>query len=177
MRYSINLFLFWNSWVSLILNMDETMLSAKRRLKVLAQKVYFPLIPEQIKLPHLTGCVTISAIGHVFDPLIILPRKKTLRTLHLLNGSSYFASSATGWMTSDIFTYYCLLLVCQVSHYRLTLPDHLRSERILLLVDGHPSRNNFKAALILYLFGIELVLIPPHTSHLLQQFDVSLASY
>ena len=31
---------------------------------------------------------------------------------------------------------------------------------------------NFTAALILYLFNIDLVLIPPHTSHILQAFDV-----
>lgn len=43
-------------------------------------------------------------------------------------------------------------------------------------MDGHPSRNNFIAALILYLFEVDLVLLPPHTSHLLQAFDVAVAA-
>lgn len=43
-------------------------------------------------------------------------------------------------------------------------------------MDGHPSRNNFLAALILYLFDADLVLLPPHTSHLLQPFDVAVAA-
>lgn len=81
----------------LILNMDETMLTAKKRMKVLARKGTLPLIPEAIKVPHLTGCVTFSASGYVFDPLIILPNKKTLRTLNEYAGLVFFASSAAGW--------------------------------------------------------------------------------
>ena len=160
----------------LILNMDETMLTAKKRLKVLAQKGQLPLIPEAVKVPHLTGCITFSATGYVFDPLVILPDKKTLRTLDDFAGILFFASSSAGWMTSKIFTYYSLLLVCQLSNYRLTLPEKIRNDRILLLLDGHPSRFTFNALLILYLFDVDVVLIPPHTSHILQAFDVSVAS-
>ena len=53
--------------------MDESMLTARKRLKVLANKSQLPLVLEQIKLPHMTGCVTVSASGYVFKPLIILP--------------------------------------------------------------------------------------------------------
>ena len=160
----------------LILNVDETMLTAKRRLKVLARNGKLPLIPDAVKVPHLTGCVTFSASGFVFDPLIILPNKKTLRTLQEYTGLAYFSSSTAWWMTSQIFIYYSILLICQLSCYRLTLPENLRNERILLLSDGHPSRFNFTSALIFYLFNVDLVLIPPHTSHLLQAFDVAVAS-
>ena len=161
---------------SLIINMDETMLSAKRRFKVLVKKGLLPLIPEAMKLPHFTGCVCFSASGKVFKPLIILPNKKTFRTFDEFKDFAYFGSTMAGWMTLNTFTYFTILLVCQLSHYRLTLPDDLKDESILLLVDGHPSRFNFTAALILYLFNIDLVLIPPHTSHILQAFDVGLAS-
>lgn len=68
------------------------------------------------------------------------------------------------------------MLVCKLSYYRLSLPDEIRNDRILLLVDGHPSRYNYEAALILYLFDIDLVLIAPHTSHLLQAFDVAISA-
>ena len=43
-------------------------------------------------------------------------------------------------------------------------------------VDGHPRRYNYEVALILYLFDIDLVLIPPHTSHLLQDFDMVISA-
>lgn len=161
----------------LILNMDETMLTAKRRLKVLSRKGIIPLIPEAVKVPHLTGCVTFTASGFVFDPLIILPDKKTLRTLESYDQIAYFASSLAGWNTSNIFTYYCILLVCQLSQYRMTLQPKIREDPILFISDGHPSRYSFKALLILYLFNIQFLLIPPHTSHLLQPFDVAVASH
>ena len=57
----------FNRHPSLILNMDETMLSAKRHLKVLMKKGILPIIREAVKLPHFTGCITFSASGHVFE--------------------------------------------------------------------------------------------------------------
>lgn len=152
------------------------MLSARKRLKVLGRKGILPLIPENIKLPHLTGCVTISASGHLFEPLIILPNKKTMRYLGKFTNHVYLASSSAGRMTKNLFSYYCLLLVCELSYYLQSLPDEIRNDRILLLVDGHPSRYNYEVALILYLFDIDLVLIPPHTSHLLQDFDMVISA-
>lgn len=156
--------------------MDETMLTAKKRLNVLAKKVRLPLVPEQVKLPHMTGCVIISASYHVFDPLIILPNKKTLRTLTNYTSQAYFCSSSAGWMTRELFTYYSLLLVCQISYYRLMLPKDIRDKRFLLMVEGHKSRMNFRAASIFYLFNIDFLLIPPHTSHLIQVFVVAIGS-
>ena len=58
----------------------------------------------------------------------------------------------------------------------MTLQPKIREDPILFISDGHPSRYSFKALLILYLFNIQLLLIPPHTSHLLQPFDVVVAS-
>lgn len=160
----------------LILNMDETMLTAKRRLKVLARKGRLPLIPEAVKVPHLTGCVTFTASGVFFDPLIILPNKKTLRKLEQYSGLCYFAGTMAGWETKNTFIYYCIILITQLSIYRQNLPKEIQNDRIVLIVDGHPSRFSFQACLILYLFDVDLVLLPPHTSHLLQAFDVSVAA-
>lgn len=35
--------------------MDETMLTARKRLKVLAKKGAFHIVPVQVKLHHMTG--------------------------------------------------------------------------------------------------------------------------
>ena len=121
--------------------MDETMLTARKRLKVLAKKGQLPLVPEQIKLPHMTGCITVSASGYVFKPLIILPNKKTLRTLDNFLNDAHFASSSAGWIIHDIFTYYCLLLICELSCYRLTLPKDIRNERLIHYT--YPRRRPF----------------------------------
>lgn len=60
----------------LIINMDETMLSAKCRLKVLTLERKFPLVLEDVKVPHLTGCVAFTASEFVFDPMIVLTEEK-----------------------------------------------------------------------------------------------------
>ena len=75
----------------LILNKDETMLSVWKRLKVLALKGKLPLVTETIKLPHFTGCITFSARVHIFSPLVILPAKKTLRTLEEFTDETFFS--------------------------------------------------------------------------------------
>lgn len=76
----------------------------------------------------------------------------------------------------QLFSYFAFLLVCQLSNYRLILPEKIRNNLILHLWDSHPSRFTFKAMLILHFFDVDVVLIPPHTSHLLQGLDVSVAS-
>lgn len=156
--------------------MDETMLTARRRLKVLAKKGALHLVPKQVKLPHMTECITITASGHVFKPLVILPNKKNTQNIRAVYRQCIFLSFLSEWMTHNLFTYYSLLLICQLSYYRLTLLRNLQNERFLLLVDGHSSRINFKAALIFYIFYVDLVLISPHTCHPLQMLDVAVAS-
>jgi hypothetical protein len=45
-----------------------------------------------------------------------------------------------------------------------------------LIVDGHRSRENFDAVFILQLFNVELLILPPHHSHILQPFDLTIGS-
>lgn len=56
--------------------MDETSLSPKKRLKAISKNHQLPLLVEQPKIQHITGCVTVSASGHYFTPVIIVPNKK-----------------------------------------------------------------------------------------------------
>ena len=160
----------------LILNMDETIISSRKRLKVLAKKFQLPLTSYETKLPHLTGVITISATGKFFDPIVIVPNLKRLSSISQMFSNVYFCSSFSGWMTKNLFLYYCLNIISQISIYRLQLPKNLRDELILLIVDGHPSRSTFLACYILHLFNIDLLLLPPHTSHIMQPFDISMAA-
>ena len=160
----------------LIFNMDETMASAKKKFKVLVTKNHRPLTVSPQKLPHITACVTIGATGYVMKPLYILPKKKTLKGLEIFNGIAYFASSSSGWMNKNLFTYWGLLFIAEMSIYRLGLPPDLREQRILLLLDGHKSRNNYFIARVFDSFNIDVLIFPGHTSHLLQAFDVAIAS-
>lgn len=159
---------------SLILNMDETMLSARKKFKVICGDNHLPLTPTKGAYPHLTGVVTISAWGKCFDPMIILPNKKTARGLE--DFDCFLTSSSSGWMTKRLFLIYCINLISQIQIYRLTLPPDLKDEPFLLIVDGHVSRASFYANFLLLIFNIDLLLLPPHSSHIMQPFDVSISA-
>ena len=91
-------------------------------------------------------------------------------------GYAHFGSSQSGWMNKRIFVHWALCFLSDILHYKIKLPAHLRKQRILLILDGHKSRANFFVAKLFDLFGIDILILPGHTSHLLQPFDVSLAS-
>ena len=160
----------------LIFNMDETMVSSRKRFKVLCTKGHVPLSTADQIFPHITACVTVSAGGKVLKPLFILPNKKTLGELEQFEGLAYFASSNSGWINRDLFTYWGLTFLSEISDYRKNLPSHLRDKRMLLLLDGHKSRVNYFIAKLFDIHGIDILVFPGHTSHVLQPFDVGIAS-
>ena len=160
----------------LIFNMDETGIQSKKKFKVLCGEGRIPLSCSQMRIPHLTACVTISAAGCALKPLIILPNKKKIDDLIDFCPNTAFATSASGWMTKSLFTFWVILFVAEVQIYRLSLPPQLRDRPILLIVDGHASRMNFDAAYILHIFNIDCLVLPGHCSHVLQPFDVNMAS-
>ena len=80
----------------------------------------------------------------------------------------HFSTSNSGW-TSDSHDYEWLTTVFEPN----TRPeDH--TQRRLLIMDGHSSHMtaNFIAFCMEYL--IDLLILPPHISHLLQLLDVSI---
>ena len=160
----------------LIFNMDETMVSSNRKFKVVVTKGRSALTESPHICPHITACITVGAAGYVMKPLYIIPNKKTIKGLDAFNGTAYFASTKSGWMNKEIFTYWGLLFLSEISLYRLSLPPDLRDQRILLLLDGHKSRNNSFIAMVFDIFKIDILIFPGHTSHILQAFDVSIAS-
>ena len=63
-----------------------------------------------------------------------------------------------------------------MSTYRLELPVELRDKTIYLLVDNHRSRCNFTAVKFLATHNIKLITFPGHCIHVMQPFDVGIAS-
>ena len=153
------------------------MVDAKRKFKVLCPKGRSPLKESSPKYPHITACITIGAAGDIIKPMLILPNnKKKLKDMDQFEGKAYFASSESGWMNKSLFMYWAMIFVAEMSKYRLFLPQQLRNQRILLILDGHKSRANYFVANLLDSYGIDVLILPGHTSHLLQPFDVSIAS-
>jgi hypothetical protein len=160
----------------LVFNMDETQLSAQKHLRVLTTAGHLPLKKSQGKLPHLTGLVTISAGGACFRPIVILPDLLTLKTLTKFEHLTSFATSGTGWITADLFLMFALDFCAQLTQYRLTLPQPIANDRVLLILDGHGTRANLIGLMIFHAFNVDVLILPGHTTHVLQAFDVCVAS-
>jgi hypothetical protein len=87
-----------------------------------------------------------------------------------------FASSSSGWITGDLFAMFAIDFCAQLSVYRLTLPPEMVHDSILLILDGHPTRGNLLALLIFSLFNVDVLILPGHTTHVLQALDVVINS-
>ena len=158
-----------------IANMDETMLYSKRRYKVLTAGRNRPVRAEKSQLPHLTGVCTIFADGTTMKPMVILPQKKTLDA-ELEDLDAFFVRSESGWMNKYLFMVYCIMFICKVQEKRSQMNVFDAQVPFLLIVDGHPSRLSFLAVRLLSAFNIELLVLPGHTSHILQPLDVGIFS-
>lgn len=55
------------------------------------------------------------------------------------------------------------------------LPPEIRRKRALLIIDGAPAHSCPWALELLKAFGVIVLTLPAHSSHLLQMFDVVLA--
>lgn len=161
----------------LILNMDETGIATDRKFKVVVPVGLYPVVPHERQEIHLTGVVTFSACGHVFRPMIILPRIQRLPAeLECFSNDAHFYATNSGWMTKESFEVFCVNLAHEVYFWKLQLPQELRMKRVLLTIDGHASRKTARGILYLQRFGIDTLIFPGHSTHILQPFDVVLAS-
>jgi hypothetical protein len=77
-------------------------------------------------------------------------------------------------MTKDIWLYFALVFFAQMSRYRLSVSKDLRDQDMLLVADGHKTCISVLAAAIEILKGIDVLVLPPHSSHLIQVFDVGI---
>ena len=161
----------------MIVNMDESGISTNRRFKVVIPDGYFPVTPECRREIHITGICTFSATGKLFRPGIILPAMRSLPTeLMGFTGDCDIYTSKAGWMTKSVFELWSMNFAHEVHQWRNELPLHLRDKRVLLIVDGHSSRKTAKGILYLQRFGIDVLTLPGHCTHIIQPYDVGIAA-
>ena len=164
----------------LIFGADECMIDGHKSLKVLTKhetKEGLNKLAESF--PHITAMFAHSASGVSLPPYIILANMK--RASHeiqdILRGkSSWIVSTKSGWQTKQSFFVWCIFFTHWLTMYRISLPVTLMNNPALLIVDGHTSRQCPIAIELLKIHNVNLLVLPSHTSHITQMFDVILAS-
>ena len=153
-------------------NMDESGFAigasqSSRALVNLREKSSWKVI--QGKQEWVTAIECVNAAGAVLPPLLIFKAKYTNSAWIPINAPLdwRFSTSNSGW-TSDAHGFEWLTTIFEPN----TRPED-PSQRRLLIMDGHSSHMtaNFIAYCMKHL--IDLLILPPHTSHLLQPLDVS----
>ena len=165
----------------LIFGADETDVKPTFRMKVVTNKKQQGHVAEE-SINHLTAMCCHSAAGAALPPFFILQDLKNLpRELNEphLSGpdQAWYCSTKKGWMTEGSLYSWFVMFVSWISQYRVrVLPPNLELSEILLIMDGHTSRNCPWIIPLCAFHNIAVMILPAHTTHLLQAFDVVLAS-
>ena len=153
-----------------IYNFDETMLdfSAPKPKVVVPSSAKYGVIEAKELDFHITLGLCISADGKHVCPLLILPLKNFPQDLNEYAGCYCWSGQTSGWMTKEIFEQYIDRVF--VPHVQSKRKEN---ERVLLVLDGHSSRSNDKLMERLKAHRIDVLVLPAHSSHILQPLDLT----
>lgn len=111
-----------------------------------------------------TTVCCMSAGGTFVPPMLIFPRKNMSQSL--LNGApvgTIGCASPNGWIDAEIFLKW---LHHFISHVKPSPTD-----KHLLVLDGHCSHKTMQVIDLARENGIDILVLPPHTTHRLQPLD------
>ncbi|XP_056647226.1 tigger transposable element-derived protein 1-like [Diorhabda sublineata] len=115
-----------------------------------------------------TAEICFNAVGFYIPPLVIFPRIRKCPALeHGLPPESIVEYHPSGWMQSEIFS------DVWFNHFlKYTKPSE--TESVLLILDGHATHTkNLTLVEKARANYVNIIVIPPHTSHRLQPLDVT----
>eukprot|EP01098_Paradermamoeba_levis_P010449 TRINITY_DN438_c0_g1_i2.p1 TRINITY_DN438_c0_g1~~TRINITY_DN438_c0_g1_i2.p1 ORF type:complete len:310 (+),score=62.06 TRINITY_DN438_c0_g1_i2:651-1580(+) len=160
---------------SLIYNFDETFLfPGKRKVKVMVPSwVNRPALHSELeKGQHITLGVTICGDGSFPVPLLIFPLQYLPALPSPLPFHFYATGSTSGWINSEILCLWAEKILAEdLQEKRKRLGDP--SAPALLVIDQHTTRQDEHFLGLLSQQHVQILPLPPHTSHILQPLDLS----
>ena len=167
----------------LIFGADETDMKPGNRFKAVSTKTHQGFTHNEESTKHITAMCCHSAGGMAVPPLILLTGlanlPQELKSIDICSPDvAWFASSSRGYMNEQTYYIWAVLFTTWLSGYRaMFLPDNIKRSNILLLVDGAMVHKCPEALNLFVLHNVSVLVLPAHTTHLLQAFDVLLASF
>ncbi|KAK8797155.1 hypothetical protein WA158_004365 [Blastocystis sp. Blastoise] len=157
----------------LIFNMDESWLhynKDKSSIKVITPPNSKILRLSSEKEEHMTVICCVSKAGF-FVPLEMLVPFKSISISDVLSkdlGSLIIKESAKGWMNKNEFKNWIDNVFLPYVNYNRRFS---KTERALLIVDGHTSRFDSTSLMELRKNNIDCILLPPNSTSILQPLD------
>ncbi|CAG4974306.1 unnamed protein product [Parnassius apollo] len=149
-----------------VYNVDETgMPLSNRPPNIIAQKGAKDVVSMTSveRGENVTVLACMNAAGQYIPPFVLFKgvRKRDDFLLGMPPGTEV-AMTENGWVTEEAFK----LWLQHFNRYRTP-------GKVVLILDAHASHTSYSVVDLCDSFEIELVLLPPHTSHALQPLDVS----
>lgn len=172
-----NMGIFRSTSPELLWNMDETMISESRgKYKVFGATEQLHVYKGSgVQMnEHLTMVSCVSAAGMAMTPLICLKNDSIPSTLssNSYPFQSFFKKTASGWINKDAFREWIQeIFFPELSEVRKQ--KQMLTETSVLLLDGHHSHTQVALELKedLKKNNVIVLVLPPHTSHVLQPLD------
>ena len=126
---------------------------------------------------HFTLMAVCNAAGDSVQPFIIIPNPATLpKEVTYFVSDSCIASSTSGWMTTKLFSSWCLHFLYFIAIYRPTLPMNEQNLPSFPFLDVLKSCLKTSAIELLYSQNVRVIIFPSHSSHCTQPFDVGITA-
>jgi len=161
---------------SLLFNADETDISRKcggfQKVCVPQKKQKAAVVGKDLNQNHMSLFLIVSAAGQVVKPYTLI--HQAAREFSTVEQEAMtFYKNKSGYMdTATFFKIINEVFIPYVENVRQT--KNLLGKRAVLVVDGHVSRFHVPTAMALMKANIDLVVLPPHTSHVTQPLDLGL---
>ncbi|CAM4570323.1 unnamed protein product [Leuciscus chuanchicus] len=146
-------------------NCDETGFGDKPKSKVICQKGKRHIYRQQTtSREHITVHVAVSAAGESVPPFIIYPRCLP-SVAYALGGpeNSLYGYADKGYMMAELFLKW-------LDHFIKYAPP---ARPLVLIMDQHETHCGRQIIDVCRENQIEILLLPPHTTHMLQPLDIS----
>lgn len=114
-----------------------------------------------------TAVCCVSAAGTSVPPMLIFGGRKKVdpRLLKDAPRGTIMGSSDNGWITSQLF--------CKWMDHFIDHAGPSQDRRVLLIMDNHKSHISMELIGQARKAGVDIVTIPPHTSHIVQPLDIA----
>ena len=166
---------------ALILNMDETGCSSKpdknTKIKCVVHSgsLIKPYFQEKDDYRQVSIVSTISLNGTSLKPLLIIPRKRYINELSILDvyDDMDYIYSESGYMNEECMLHYINEIL---SPYIFTQRLHIGSKfsPCILIMDNLKCHNTLEVSnTFSNIKDFQIIFLPPHSSHFLQPLDLS----
>ena len=148
-------------------------ITSRHKLRAIVPKEWktAPSLTPDERMKHITFIMCISADGKHIPTTAILPALKNLPPgLHAIVDNVAWTASESGWINDDIFVQWIESVFIPFIRIKRSL-HHKPTAPVLLWLDGHGSQADPRARAALDAANVTTVIIPAHTSHILQPLD------